>query len=375
MALNYTLTQLLRTLIDQGASDLHISAGSPPRLRIDGQLIPLQLEPLTPPECRQLCYSVLTEGQKKDFENTKELDLAFSVQNLARFRANIYLQKNSVTGAFRIIPYKLKTLDDLGLPPVVKRLCELPRGLVLVTGPTGSGKSTTLAAMIDYINERRYDHILTIEDPVEFLHSHKNCVLNQRELGDDTKSFAHALRSAMRQDPDVIMVGEMRDLETIALALTAAETGHLVFATLHTNSCISTLNRIIDVFPPHQQHQIRTQLAMTLEGIMSQVLIPAIGGGRAMALEVMTTNHAIRALINEGKFNQIYSAMQSGQEESGMQTMNQALFGLITKRVIDKDVGLSKSSNIEELVDLLANPNKVGRKSVTKAIANNNKAS
>lgn len=350
--MEYTLPQLFKTLMDQSASDLHIAANSPPRLRIDGSLIPLKLPPLKPQEAQELCYSVLTETQKKKFEKDLELDLAFSVKGLARFRANIFYESGNVAGAFRVIPYKIYTLEELNFPKVVGELCHLPRGLVLVTGPTGSGKSTTLASMINNINETRHDHIVTIEDPIEFLHPHKNCVVNQREVGDDTTSFARALKSVLRQDPDVILVGEMRDLETISAAISAAETGHLVFATLHTNSCVSTLNRIIDVFPPHQQTQIRTQLSMTLEAVISQILLPAKGGGRVLAMEIMRSNHAIRALINEGKFNQIYSAMQSGQGGTSMQTMNQALFRLTEKAFINKDEALTKSSLPDELMEM-----------------------
>ncbi len=351
--MNYTLPQLLKTLVDQGASDLHVSAHSPPRLRIDGALIPLQLPPLSPEESQQLCYSVLTESQRRDFETTKELDLAFSVGKLARFRANIFLQKGAVGGAFRVIPSLIKTIEELGMPGVIAELCATPKGLVLVTGPTGSGKSTTLASMINHINLTRFDHIITIEDPIEFIHDHKNCIVNQRELGDDTVSFGKALRSALRQDPDVIMVGELRDLDTISAALTAAETGHLVFGTLHTNSAVSTLNRIIDVFPPHQQLQIRTQLSMTLVAVISQQLIPAIRGGRVLGLELMRNTKAIAALINEGKFNQIYSAMQTGQEDTSMTTMNQSLLRHYQRRVIDRKEALQKSMDPDELAELI----------------------
>jgi twitching motility protein PilT len=351
--MNYTLPQLLKALIDQGASDLHIAPDSPPRLRIDGHLLPLDLPALTPAESKQLCYSVLTEDQKRDFEANRELDLAFSVKNLARFRSNIYHERGSVSGAFRVIPFRIFALDELSLPPICKDLCKLPRGLVLVTGPTGSGKSTTLAAMINHINETRHDHILTIEDPIEFMHPHKSCLVNQRELGTDTNSFARALKSALRQDPDVVLVGEMRDLETISLALTTAETGHLVFGTLHTNGCISTLNRIVDVFPPHQQLQVRAQLSLTLMGVLSQTLLPAQQGGRVMAMEVMIPNKAIRNLIREDKLHQIYSSMQAGQENSGMQTMNQALFAMVARRFITAQQALEKSPEPEELQEML----------------------
>lgn len=351
--MNYTLPQLLKALIDQGGSDLHVSTDSPPRLRIDGHLLPLDLPPLSAQDSKQLCYSVLTEEQKREFETNKELDLAFSVKNLARFRANIYLQKGNVSGAFRVIPFKIYTLDDLALPPILKSLCALPRGLVLVTGPTGSGKSTTLSSMINHINESRRDHIVTIEDPIEFMHAHKNCMVNQREVGHDTNSFARALKSVLREDPDVILIGELRDLETVALALTAAETGHLVFATLHTNSCVSTLNRLIDVFPPHQQLQVRAQISLSLQAVLSQTLLPAQGGGRVLAMEIMIPNKGIRNLIREDKLHQIYSLMQSGQDNSGMQTMNQALLSLVERRFISADQALEKSSEPDELQDLI----------------------
>jgi len=351
--MNYSLPQLLKALMEQSGSDLHISTESPPRLRIDGELLPLDLPPLTPQESRQLCYSVLTDEQKKDFETEKELDLAFSVKNLARFRANIFLQRGQVAGVFRIIPFKLFSLDELSLPPAVKNLCNAAKGLVLVTGPTGSGKSTTLAAMINHINETRRQHIITIEDPVEFMHTHKNSMVNQREVGNDTNSFARALKSVLREDPDVILVGELRDLETMSLALTAAETGHLVFATLHTNSCISTLTRIIDVFPPHQQPQVRSQLSLSLSAVISQMLLPAASGGRVMAMETMLPNKAIRNLIREDKLHQIYSSMQTGQDNSGMQTMNQSLLNLIDRRFISAELALEVSSEPEELQDQL----------------------
>lgn len=351
--MDYTLAQLFKTLMDQGASDLHIAPGTPPRLRIDGNLVPLDLPVLTGQESQQLCYSVMTETQKKTFEQNKEIDLAFSVKGLARFRANIFYDSANVAGAFRLIPYQIRSIRDLGLPPVITDLCKLPRGLVLVTGPTGSGKSTTLAGLIDFINETRQDHIITIEDPIEFIHQHKRCMINQREVGEDTPSFSKALKSALRQDPDVILLGELRDLETISTAITVAETGHLVFATLHTNSAVSSLNRLIDVFPPHQQGQIRTQLAMNLEAVISQILIPSHRGGRVLGLEILRVNNAVRALINEGKFAQIYSVMQTGQSDSGMQTMNQALASLVTRGLITRNVALSKSSRPEELEEML----------------------
>ena len=353
--MEYSLPQLFKTMLDQGASDLHISAGSPPRLRIDGHIVPLNLPPLTPQEAAELCYSVLSESQKKDVDKDREIDLSFSVRNLARFRANIYFESSTIAGAFRVIPFKILSLQELGVPKILEGLCSLKRGLVLVTGPTGSGKSTTLAAMINHINETRYNHIVTIEDPIEFLHNHKNSIVNQREVGGDTYSFSKAMKSVLRQDPDVIMVGELRDLETISAALTLAETGHLVFATLHTNTAVSSINRLVDAFPPHQQGQIRTQLSMTLEAVLSQSLLPAPQGGRVLAMEIMTATQAIRSLINEGKVHQIYSSLQSGQSESGMQTMNQALFNLYGRRLITKEIAISHSPNPEEFIDLLSN--------------------
>lgn len=350
--MNYTLPHLLKSMVDQGASDLHITSESPPRLRIDGNLLPLDIPPLSNEESRRLCFSALTEDQKRQLESQKEIDLAFSVKNLARFRANIFYEKGNVSGAFRIIPFRIYSIDELSLPQICKELCKLPRGLVLCTGPTGSGKSTTLAAMINHINETRSDHIVTIEDPIEFVHSHKNCLVNQRELGQDTTSFTKALKSALRQDPDVVLVGEMRDFETISLALTTAETGHLVFGTLHTNGCISTLNRIIDVFPPHQQIQVRSQLSLTLMAVISQTLLPATQGGRVLATEIMVPNKAIRNLIREDKMHQIYSMMQSGQEVTGMQTMNQSLFTMVNRRFITQQQALEVSSEPEELQEM-----------------------
>ena len=353
MALNYTLPQLLKTLMEQKGSDLHISAESAPRMRLDGHLLAVELPPLTSIDTKDLCYSVLTQEQQQKFEAEKELDFSFAIKGVSRFRGNVYLQKGNVSGVFRVIPFKVKSLTDLNLPPIIEQLCQLPRGLILVTGPTGSGKSTTLAAMVNYINENRNDHIVTMEDPIEFVHSHKNCLINQREIGTDTDSFRRALKSVLRQDPDVVLVGELRDLETISLAITTAETGHLVFGTLHTNSCVSTLSRLIDVFPPEQQLQIRSQLSGNLMACISQLLLPAVTTGRAMSMEIMIPNNAIRNLIREDKFHQIYSAMQTGQGTSGMQTMNQSLYNLIEKKQITPEVALQKSSVPEELQTML----------------------
>ena len=349
------LHQLLKAMIEKGASDLHITTGSAPQLRIDGSLAPLKTPPLTPTDTKQLCYSILTDAQKHKFEEDNELDLSFGVKGLSRFRANIFLQRGAVSGAFRTIPFKILSFQELGLPPIVSELANKPRGLILVTGPTGSGKSTTLASIIDKINTERHEHIVTIEDPIEYLHPHKSCVVNQREVGADTESFKRALKYILRQDPDIVLVGEMRDLETIEAALTVSETGHLVFATLHTNSCVQTINRIIDVFPPYQQPQVRAQLSFVMEGVMSQQLIPkASGSGRVLGLEVMVPNPAIRNLIREDKVHQIYSTMQVGQAKFGMQTMNQCLVSLYSRRLVSMDEAVGRSSDPDELRNMMS---------------------
>ncbi|MEA2207155.1 MAG: twitching motility protein PilT [Blastocatellia bacterium] len=350
-----SLSDLLRKLSELGGSDLHITTGTPPQVRVDGHIRPLEgYRSLTSSDTKQLAYSVLTDAQKHRFEESLELDFSFGVKGLSRFRANIFNQRGAVGAVFRAIPYEIKSFETLGLPSVIKTLCEKPRGLILVTGPTGSGKSTTLAAMIDKVNNDRHEHILTIEDPIEFLHNHKNCIVNQREVNADTHGFPEALRTALRQDPDVVLVGEMRDLETIESALRIAETGHLTFATLHTNSAASTINRIIDVFPSEQQSQVRAQLSLVLEGILCQALLPrASGQGRAMALEILVPNTAIRNLIREDKVHQIYSMMQTGQDKYGMQTFNQALATLYHKRQITLDVAVQRSSNTDELRELI----------------------
>ena len=348
------LHQLLKAMIEKGSSDLHITTSSPPQLRIDGKLVPLKMPPLSASETKQICYSILTDAQKHRFEEANELDASFGVRGLSRFRANIFMQRGAVAGAFRSIPFKIQSFDDLGLPPAVRMLAERPRGLVLVTGPTGSGKSTTLASIIDHINNQRNEHIVTIEDPIEYLHPHKGCVVNQREVGADTHSFKNALKYILRQDPDVVLVGELRDLETIEAALTVAETGHLAFATLHTNGCVQTINRIVDVFPPYQQSQVRAQISFVLEGVLSQTLIPrATGPGRVMSLELMVPNPAIRNLIREDKIHQIYSQMQVGQQKFGMQTFNQSLAMLYQRRMITMEEALGRSSDTEELRGIL----------------------
>jgi twitching motility protein PilT len=350
-----SLHQLLKVMVEQRASDLHITTGSAPQLRIDGSLVPLKTDALGPVETKQLCYSILTDAQKHVFEEENELDLSFGVKGLARFRANIFLQRGAVSGAFRVIPFEILSIEDLGLPKSVGEFGNKPRGLVLVTGPTGSGKSTTIASIIDKINRERHEHILTIEDPIEYLHAHKSCIVNQREVGSDTNSFKRSLKYVLRQDPDVILVGEMRDLETIEAALVVAETGHLVLASLHTNSSVQTISRILDVFPPNQQAQVRTQLSMNLEGVISQTLLPRKGGkGRVLAVEVMVPNAAIRNLIREDKIHQIYSQMQMGQSTFGMQTMNQSLAYLVQRGIVSMEDALNRSSDQEELRQLMS---------------------
>jgi len=345
------LYQLLQDMVEAGASDLHITTGVPPTMRLNGDIERMDTyDVITASEAKRLAYSILNDAQRHRFEEANELDCSFGVKGIARFRANIFVQRGAVAAAFRLIPHKIPTFLDLGLPDVVAEISRRPRGLVLVTGPTGSGKSTTLAAMIDQINETRKAHIVTIEDPIEYLHPHKGCMVNQREVTSDTKDFKAALKHILRQDPDVVLVGEMRDLETIEAALTLAETGHLTLATLHTNSCAQTINRIVDVFSPSQQPQIRSQLALVLEGVVSQQLIPnASGSGRALALEIMVPNSAIRNLIREDKVHQIYSAMQTGQEKYGMQTMNQSLSQLVASRSISPEEAVYRSSNVAEL--------------------------
>jgi twitching motility protein PilT len=349
-----SLHQLLKTMTEMGGTDLHVTTNSPPQVRVDGKMRPLDLPPLTAVETKQLAYSVLTDAQKHRFEENLELDFSFGIKGLARFRANVFMQRGAVGAVYRTIPYEIRSFRDLNLPPVIAQICDKPRGLVLVTGPTGSGKSTTLAAMIDKVNAERHEHILTVEDPIEYLHAHKKCVVNQRELHADTHSFTNALRAALREDPDVVLIGEMRDLETIESALRIAETGHLTFGTLHTNSAASTINRVVDVFPSHQQPQIRAQLSLVLEGIMCQALLPkASGSGRALCMEIMVPNAAIRNLIREDKIHQIYSTMQTGQEKYGMQTFNQSLASLYFAKQITLQTALGRSSMPDELQEMI----------------------
>jgi twitching motility protein PilT len=350
-----SLSELLKRMMEMAGSDLHLTTNSPPQVRVHGKLQPLDLPTLTPAESKQLAYSVMTDAQKHRFEENLELDFSFGLKGLARFRANVFNQRGAVAAVFRIIPFEIKSFQQLNLPAIVGGLCEKPRGLILVTGPTGSGKSTTLAAMLDKINTDRHEHIITIEDPIEFVHQHKNCLVNQREVHSDTKGFTEALRSALREDPDVVLIGEMRDLETVEAALRIAETGHLTFGTLHTNSAVSTINRVIDVFPSHQQPQIRAQLSLVLEGILCQALLPKVGGmGRVMAMEILIPNAAVRNLIREDKVHQIYSSMQSGQDKFGMQTFNQSLASLYLQKQITLETALLRSSMPDELQEMIA---------------------
>jgi twitching motility protein PilT len=348
------LHELLKELVAKGASDLHITTGVPPMIRLHGRIMPIGTQPLMAADTKALAYSILTDAQKHKFEENRELDFSFGVKGLARFRANVFMQRGAVAVAIRTIPHKIYTFQELGLPKVVEDLCNKPKGLILVTGPTGSGKSTTLATMIDKINNEKQEHIVTIEDPIEFVHQHKKCIVNQRELHADTFSFKNALKSVLREDPDKILIGEMRDLETIEAALVIAETGHLVFATLHTNSAEQTINRIIDVFPAHQQPQVRAQLSFVLEGVLCQTLLPkASGQGRVMVLEVMVPNAAIRNLIREDKVHQVYSTMQTGQEKFGMQTMNQSLLEHVQKRNISIEQAMAASTRPDELMQMM----------------------
>ncbi len=352
-----TVQDFLQIVTERGGTDLHLTVDSPPVMRVNGQLRPLPFPPLSATDTKTLCYSVLTESQKHRFEEAQELDFSFGIRGLSRFRGNLFLQRGAVGGAFRTIPYTARPLAELGLPPVVAELTKLPRGLVLVTGPTGSGKTTTLAAMIDKINSERHEHIVTLEDPIEFVHTHKGCVVNQREVYADTHSFSEALRHVLRQDPDVVLIGEMRDLETVTSALTVAETGHLVLSTLHTNSAVQTIHRIIDIFPDQQQPQVRAQLSLILHAVVSQQLIPrADGRGRVLAVEVMIPNPAIRNLIRENKIHQLYSQLQVGQSKFGMQTMTQSLLDLHTRRLISYEEAMGHATEPDELRPMLGSP-------------------
>jgi twitching motility protein PilT len=348
-----TLPELLKMTVDMQGSDLHLTTNTPPQVRVHGKLQRLELPDLSPTDTKALAYSVMTDAQKKRFEESLELDFSFGIRGIARFRSNVFNQRGAVGAVYRLIPEQIKTFKELGLPAVLANLAERPRGLVLVTGPTGSGKSTSLAAMIDKINGERNEHILTIEDPIEYIHQHKGCLVNQREVHSDTQGFSEALRAALREDPDIVLIGELRDLETTEAALRIAETGHLTFGTLHTNSAAQTINRIIDMFPAHQQSQIRTQLSLVLEGIVCQALLPKQGGGRVVALEILVPTPAIRNLIREDKIHQIYSSMQAGQEKLGTQTFNQSLATLYMSRQVSLEAAMNASSLKEELAEMI----------------------
>jgi twitching motility protein PilT len=348
-----SIQELLSKMVETGSSDLHITAGKPPLLRLHGDLKPLLLDPLSPEDCLRLAYGIMNEAQRKNFEQKKEFDFSFGIANLARFRANVYLQRGCVSLAIRLIPFEIQSLESLGLPNIVGELTDKPSGLVLVTGPTGSGKSTTLAAMVDKINSQHEGHILTVEDPIEFVHKHKKCIINQREVRSDTDTFASALRVALRQDPDVVLVGEMRDIETMEAALSIAETGHLTLATLHTNSAAQTINRIVDAFPAGEKAQVRTQLSLVLQGVICQALLPKIGGGRALAMEIMVVTPAIRAMIRDDKVHQIQSAIEAGAKY-GMNTMNARLAELVQQRKVERSVALYRSNDPDHLERLLS---------------------
>jgi len=353
-ALNFSMRQLLQAMFEKGASDLHLTIGSPPQFRIDGKLVPLRVPHLTAQHTEALCLELLNEAQREKLEREGGIDFSFGIKGLSRFRGNIFRQRGAISGAFRAIPFQIRDLDELGLPPIVETFARKPRGLVLVTGPTGSGKSTTLAALVDRVNSEQRAHIVTIEDPIEFLHPNKLAIVNQREIGTDCLNYSSALKHVLRQDPDVVLLGELRDLETIEAALTISETGHLVFATLHTNSAIQSLTRIIDVFPADRQPQVRAQLSFSLQGVISQILIPrADGPGRVLACEVMVPNYAIRNLMRENKIHQIHAAMQTGQGSSGMQTMNQSLYSLYAGGYITLEDAMFRSPDPGEFEAML----------------------
>jgi twitching motility protein PilT len=348
-----TLRELLEIMVKKGASDLHLTVGAPPMIRVDGKLVRMEFDRLTPEVTKKLAYSMMNEKQKLKFEENSELDLSFGIENLSRFRCNVFVQRGNVAVAMRQIPYRVKTFEELGIPKVIQEFATCPRGLVLVCGPTGSGKSTTLASIMDKVNRERNDHILTVEDPIEYLHRHMGCIVNQREVHADTKSFAAALKYALREDPDVVLIGEMRDLETIEAALNISETGHLVFATLHTNSAAESINRIVDVFPTNQQEQVRVTLSFVLQAVVVQQLIPKIGGGRALAMEIMVATPALRAIIRDDKVHQIYSTIQAGQK-FGMKTMNQSLAELYLSHKITIGDAVGRSGNVDELNDIIS---------------------
>ncbi len=346
------LRDLLEIMMKKKASDLHITVGTPPQIRVDGKLQKLPMEPLTPEETKKLAYSIMSEKQKQKFEEKSELDLSFGIENMSRYRCNVFMQRGNVAVAIRQIPFRVPSFEELGVPKVVSEFANLPRGLVLITGPTGSGKSTTLAAIIDKINRERHLHIITVEDPIEYLHRHNSSLINQREVYSDTQSFGSALKYALREDPDVVLVGEMRDLETMEAALNISETGHLAFATLHTSSCAESITRIIDVFPTNQQEQVRVTLSFVLQAVVTQQLIPRVGSGRALGLEIMVATPAIRALIRDDKIHQIYSLLQAGQKY-GMKTMNQSLAELYLAHKISLGEAQARTANVQELNDIL----------------------
>lgn len=348
-----TLRELLEIMVKKGASDLHLTVGAPPMIRVDGKLVKMEFDRLSPEVTKKLAYSMMNEKQKLKFEENSELDLSFGIENLSRFRCNVFVQRGNVAVAMRQIPYRVKTFEELGIPKVIQEFAGSPRGLILVCGPTGSGKSTTLASIMDKVNRERNDHILTVEDPIEYLHRHMGCIVNQREVHADTKSFAAALKYALREDPDVVLIGEMRDLETIEAALNISETGHLVFATLHTNSAAESINRIVDVFPTNQQEQVRVTLSFVLQAVVVQQLIPKIGGGRALAMEIMVATPALRAIIRDDKVHQIYSTIQAGQKY-GMRTMNQSLAELYINHKITIGDAIGRSGNVDELNDIIS---------------------
>lgn len=347
------LQQLLKTVVKQNASDLHLVVGTPPALRIDGRIVRVKSRGLTPEEVQTLCYSVLTDEQRAKFETNKELDFSFGIKNTARFRGNLMYQRGVISGVFRRIPLVVPELDSLGLPSIVGEVANFSSGLVLVTGPTGSGKTTTIAGLINKINQERKGHILTIEDPIEYIHEHKNCIVNQREVSVDTLTYKDSMKYILRQDPDVCLIGEIRDLETMDAALTVAETGHLVFGTLHTNTAVSTITRVVNVFPAEQQDRIRMQLSLTLNAVISQRILPMKEGGTVIAIEVLMLNTGVRNLIRENKLHQIYGMMQVGQGKSGMITMNQSLLNLILKRKIDIKDAFEESPDVDELDSML----------------------
>ncbi len=351
-----SLPALLKTMVEQDASDLHISAGVPPEFRIQGKMVKVKIDALNQQDTKEICYSVLTDMQKSEFEKNYEIDFSFGIKDISRFRGNLFYQRGGIAGVFRRIPLSIPDFDQLKLPQILKKVIRRPNGLILVTGPTGSGKTTSLASMLDILNREEYGHLLTIEDPIEFVHPHKNCIVNQREVGVDTKSFTTAMRRLLRQDPDFVLVGELRDPETIEMALTMAETGHLVFGTLHTNGAVQSINRVINVFPSHQQTQVRQVLSFTLQAVVSQMLIPkSFAPGRCMSCEVLIPTMGIRNLIREDKIHQIYSSMQTGQDETSMQTMNQSLAGLVRNGSLSKADAIENSFNQDEIIKLLLN--------------------